>query len=194
MFMRFQMKLALLYMALVASNSFGRPVDNPSLQELWAAADLVAIIRPLSSTNASDQLTSAGPKYGPRNPKDYRAINTRCQIVLVLKTSPSLQGWAAMDLTLLHFRYAPNVPEFNGGRFIYFDFAPTELDLIVKGDPTHPLSQDTNPTYLAFLKRGLDGRFIPVTGHYDSEPSFRVVATPRGGAVRYAVEDGKRAQ
>jgi len=193
-FMRFQMKPALLCMALLASDSFGRPVYSPSLQELWAEADLVAVIRPLSSTNASDQLTSAGPKYGPRDPKDHRAMSTRCEIVLVMKTSSGLQGWATNELTLLHFRYAPNVPEFNGGRFIYFDFAPTELDLMVKGGPAHPVCVDTDPTYLAFLKRGLDGRFIPVTGHYDSEPSFRMMATPMGGAVRYAVEDGKRAK
>jgi hypothetical protein len=111
-----------------------------------------------------------------------------------MKTSAGLQGWATNELTLLHFRYAPSGVEFNGARFIYFDFAPAELELVVKGDPTHPLSRDTDPTYLAFLKRGLDGRFIPVTGHYDSEPSFRVMATPMGGAIRYAVEDGRRAK
>ncbi len=181
-------------MMLVASNSFGRPVYSPSFQKLWAEADLVAVIRPLSSTNASDQLTSAGPKYGPRNPKDYLAINTRCEVVLVMKTSATLQGWAAKELTLLHFRYAASLVEFNGGRFIYFDFAPTKLELMVMGDAAHPISWDSDPTYLAFLKRGLDGRFIPVTGHYDSEPSFRVLATPMGGQIRYAVEDGRRAR
>jgi len=188
------MKLALLCMALVALDSLGRPVSNPTLQEMWAEADLVAVIRPLFTTNATDQLTSAGPKYGPRDPKNYQAMNTRCEIVLVMKTSARLQGWATNELTLLHFRYAPGIPEFNGGRFIYFDFAPTELDLTVKGGPAHPVCVDTDPTYLAFLKRGLDGRFIPVMGHYDNEPSFRVMATPMGGAVRYALSDGKHAK
>jgi hypothetical protein len=111
-----------------------------------------------------------------------------------MKTSASLQGWAAQELTLLHFRYAPSIPEFNGGRFIYFDIAPTDLALVVKGDAAHPVSRDTDPMYLASLKRGPDGRFIPVTGHYDSEPSFCVLATPMDGATRYAVEDGKRAR
>ena len=185
------MKLALLCMALVALDSFGRPVSNPALQNMWAEADLVAVIRPLATTNATDQLTSAGPKYGPRDPRNYQAMNTRCEIVLVMKTAAGLQGWATNELTLLHFRYAPNVPEFNGGRFIYFDFAPTELELTVKGGPAHPVCVDTDPTYLAFLKRGPDDRFIPVTGHYDSEPSFRMMATPTGGAVRYALKDGK---
>ena len=158
---------------------------------MWAEADLVAVIKPLSTTNASDQLTSAGPKYGPRDPKNYQAMNTRCEIVLAMKTSGALHGWATNELTLLHFRYAPNFLEFNGGRFIYFDFAPTELDLTVKGSPKYPICVDTDPTYLAFLKRGPDGRFVPVTGHYDSEPSFRLMATPRGGAVRYPLKDGK---
>ena len=189
--MKCQMKLALLCMTVAALDSFGRPVSNPTFRQMWAEADLVAVIRPLVTTNATDQLTSAGPKYGQRDPKNYQALNTRCEIVLVMKIAAGLQGWATNEITLLHFRYAPDVPEFNGGRFIYFDFAPTELDLTVKGGPAHPVCVDTDPTYLAFLKRGPDGRFIPVTGHYDSEPSFRVMATPTGGAVRYALKDGK---
>jgi hypothetical protein len=51
---------------------------------------------------------------------------------------------------------------------------------------------DTDPALLAFLKRQRDGRFVPVTGHYHSEPSFRVLATPICGAVRYAVLNGIR--
>ncbi len=98
------------------------------------------------------------------------------------------------ELTLLHFRYAPTVPELNGGMFMYFDFPPTELNLHVKGGPRYPIGRDTDPTYMAFLKRGQDGRFIPVTGHYDSEPSFRVLIAPMGGAARYMIEDAKRAQ
>ena len=155
----------------------------------------MAVIRPLSTTNAPDQLTSAGPQYGPRNPKDYRAMNTRCQVVLVMKTSAGLQDWAADEMTLLHFRYAPDLPEFNGGQFICFDFAPAELAMTVKeGDRACPISRDTDPTYLAFLKRGPDGRFVPVTGHYDSEPSFRIIATPIGGAMRYAGKRAKQAE
>ena len=33
------------------------------------------------------------------------------------------------------------------------------------------------PAYLAFLKWHPDGRFRPVTGDYDSTPSFRLVST-----------------
>ena len=108
-----------------------------------------------------------------------------------MKASEVLQGCFTNEVTLLHFRSAPSHLEFNGGRFIYFDFAPTELAVIVKDGPGQPVCQDT-PTYLAFLKRGRGGRFVPVTGHYDSEPSFRVLATPVGGAVRYAIQDGPR--
>lgn len=172
----------------------GRTVEIPSIDDLWAKADLVAVIRPLATTNASDKLTSAGPQYGARDPQDYLALNTRCQVVLVMKKAEALQGWRTNELTILHFRYAPSIPEFNGGMFIYFDLPPTELHLIVKGDANHPIAQDNMPTYLAFLRRAPDGRFHPVTGHYDSETSFRVLATPLGGAVRYTVEDGNRKQ
>jgi hypothetical protein len=129
---------------------------------------------PLSTTIAPDKLTSAGPKYGVRDPRDYQALNTRCKVVLVMKKSEELQGWRTNELTLLHFRYAPSIPEFNGGMFMYFDMPPTELHLIVKGDVNHPIAQDRKPTYLAFLRRAPDGRFHPITGQYDSETSFRM--------------------
>ena len=189
--MRTPLAVGLLLLNLIGPLScLGRPVDSPPLEEMWAKADLVAVIQPLATTNASDQLTSAGPKYGPRDPKDYQALNTQCEVVLIMKTSERLKDWHAKAFTLLHFRYAPSFPEFNGGQFIYFDRPPTELNLIVKGDPTHPIAQDDKPAYLAFLTLQRDGRFHPVTGHYDGEPSFRVLATPQGGAIRYAIEDG----
>jgi hypothetical protein len=90
-------------------------------------------------------------------------------------------------LTVLHFRYAPNVLEFNGGRFVYFHRPPAQLAVIDADHPQNPVGKDADPTYLAFLTRAPDGRFHPVTGHYDSEPSFRLLATPIGGAVRYTL-------
>lgn len=170
----------------------GRPIDYPPIEILWARADLVAMIRPLTTTNAPDKLTSAGPNYGPRDPKDYQDMNTRFKVVLVMKTSEKLLGWRTNELTLLHFRYAESTLEFNGGLFMHFDFAPTELHLIVKGDATHPIYQDNNPTYLAFLKWAPDGRFHPATGQYDSEGSFLVLSTPEGSMFRYFIEDGIR--
>jgi len=147
---------------------------------------------PTATTNAVDKLTSAGPHYGPRDPKNYQALNTRFKIVLVMKKSEQLQGWRADELTLLHFRYADDVPEFNGGLFMYFDLPPTKLNVIVKGDASHPITEDRQPTYLAFLRRAPDGRFHPVAGQYDSEGSFRVLATPMYGAIRYAEEENLR--
>lgn len=169
----------------------GRPVELPSLDELWSKADLVAVLQPLSTTNATDRLTSAGPKYGPRNPGDYRAMNTRCRVLLVMKTSAVLPGWQEKELTLLHFCYAPSVPEFNGGNFVYFPMPPAKTEVVIKGDPARPLCLPAAPEYMAFLVRAWDGRFHPVTGHYDSEPSFRIVSTPSGGAWRYALDQGR---
>jgi len=187
--------VSLLLLGLMYSvHCLARPVEIPTLDDLYAKADLVAVIMPLSTTTAPDKLTSAGPKYGARDPRDYQALNTRCKVVLVMKKSEELQGWRTNELTLLHFRYAPSIPEFNGGMFMYFDLPETELNMIVKGDASHPIAQDRQPTYLAFLRRAPDGRFHPITGHYDSETSFRVLATPQGGAIRYAVEDGRRKQ
>ena len=117
---RVLVSLILLGFALPVS-CLARPVVLPALDELWAKADLVAVIRPLSMVDASDALASAGPSYGPRNPKDYRAMNTRCEVVLVMKASEKFSGWHSNELTILHFRYAPSIPEFNGGLFMYFD-------------------------------------------------------------------------
>ncbi len=172
-----------------------RPVEAPNLESLLAEADLVAVVRPLVSTNASDQLTSAGPKYGPRDPANYQALNTRCQVVLAMKKSARMRDWHTNELTILHFRYAPSLLEFNGGRFIFFHRSETRLSVVKRTQRDGGYNQlgmigDTEPpAYLAFLIWRKDGRFEPVTGHYDSEPSFRLLATPTGGQFSYAEAD-----
>lgn len=176
---------------LLAARSWARPANLMSYQEMCREADLVAIIRPLATTNATDDmLFLVGKRIGTGNSDDYRAMNTRCQVLNVLRTSYGLNHWASNELVILHFRYAPNIPEFNGGCFMYFDYPPTEIWSMVKGKWQYPIAVESMPKYLAFLKRHKDGRFIPVTGHYDSELSFRVLSIPSGGAIRYFARDG----
>ncbi len=181
-------------------SGLGRPVEVPKLESLLAEADLVAVIRPLASTKAPDQLTSAGPKYGPRDPANYQALNTRCEVVLAMKRSEKLRDWHTNALTILHFRYAPSLLEFNGGQFIFFHWSGTHLAVVKATQRDGSYNQlgmigvTEPPAYLAFLIWREDGRFEPVTGHYDSEPSFRLLATPTGGQFSYAEDDAARAK
>ncbi len=185
-------RIGLCICLLLATRVWARPVGGIPLQEMLKEADLVAVIRPLATTNAnaSDRLFSAGERYGPRNPDDYQSMNTRFQVLNILHTSYGLRQWNSNELVILHFRYAPNIPEFNGGCFMYFDYPPTEIWSMVRGKWQWPIGTESTPVYLAYLKRHKDGRFIPVTGQYDSEFSFRVLSTPSGGAIRYCYRDG----
>lgn len=167
----------------LSATSLARPVAIPTFEELWRDAQVVAIIRPLWSTKAPDQLTSAGPRYGPRDPKDFQALNTRFYVSVVLKEHDDLKASTAKEITLLHFR--PVTPEVNGGLFMFFEV------------PQHPPAQpdpacgpETGQHYLAFLMRQKDGRYVPVTGNYDSELSFCKLVKPMFEVMRYFQEDG----
>lgn len=171
--------------------AFARPVAIPELSELEAEADLVAIIQPISTAKASDRLTSAGPKYGPRDPADYQGLNTQFKVLLVLKTSAGLLPGKAVttgSITLLHFFFSAGPGEFNGGLFAYFNFPPTTLQTVASHRPGTRIAEGP-PTYLAFLKWNKDGRFRPVTGDYDSAPSFRILTTPHPAAWMYEADD-----
>lgn len=168
-----------------------RPVAIPSLPELFEKADLVAIIEPISTERASDQLTSAGPGYGPRDPDGYRGLNTKFNVLLVMKASPALPGGKESivgPITLLHFFFSAGPGEFNGGLFAYFNFPPTSLQTFASHRPSRKIGESA-PTYLAFLKWNKDGRFRPVTGDYDSSPSFRIVTTPHPDFAMYQADD-----
>jgi hypothetical protein len=172
---------------LLSIAAFARPIHIPELPELQAEADLVAIIQPISTAKASDRLTSAGPKYGPRDPADYQGLNTQFKVLLVLKVSP---GVAVPNgpITLLHFFFSAGPGEFNGGLFAYFNLPPTTLQTVASHRPGTKIAESP-PTYLAFLKWHKDGRFRPVTGDYDSAPSFRILTTPYSAGWMYEADD-----
>lgn len=163
----------------VAGICDGRPVRIPTLEELWGEAQVVAIIRPLWATNAPDQLTSAGPLYGPRDPKLFQALNTQFHVSVVLKQPEDSKPSIPKVITLLHFR--PVIPEVNGGLFMFFEFP----------EGSHAPVGGGGGEYLAFLKRQPDGRYVPITGNYDSELSFCKLVKPMFEVMRYFQEDGR---
>jgi hypothetical protein len=176
-----QIRLLLPLLAFLANEpAWARPVAIPELPELSEKADLVAIIQPVSTAKATDQLTSAGPSGGPRDPKDYVGLNTEFKVLLALKSSPALiesKGSTNGTITLLHFFFSAGPGELDGGLFAYFTFPPATLQTMASPRPNRKIAESP-PTYLAFLKWNADGHFRPVTGDYDSASSFRIVTTP----------------
>jgi hypothetical protein len=184
------MKTSLAFLILAvgcAAPALARPVDRLSLGELWSRADLVVVLAPTNTVKTADQFPQAGEPVRIERPEKYQGFNTTCHVEAVFKRAGAATNFNARSLTLLHFGYArPQLP-FNGAFFIYFELPPawhvvTVAHTVVSGrsstsrvDPMWIGTSD-RPTYLAFLRRREDGRFEPVTGHYDAALSFRVMA------------------
>lgn len=171
----------------LAMPALARPVDFPSLGELWSRADLVAVIAPTNTVKTQDRFPQKGEPVFIRQPEEYQGFNTTCGVERVFKRAGAATNFHAGLLTLLHFGYAnPQLP-FNGAFFIYFELPPawhvvTVAHSLTNGptltsrvDPRW-IGTSRRPTYLAFLRRHADGRYEPVTGHYEAALSFRVLA------------------
>ncbi|RPI23771.1 MAG: MBL fold metallo-hydrolase [Acidobacteria bacterium] len=177
-------------LVLLGTVSFGqaRPVGFPKLSQMWEQADLVVVIQPLSREQTSDQLD---PKYVQHYRPDwrYQGFNTRCKIVEVLKKAASVPDFKEPEIRIRHFGYT-GPGEFNGGVFAYFHLPPKKY-------ATYPASADfrsaetdlpigySDLVFLAFLKARPDGRFDPLTGDYDSSPSFRILSATFSGTRHY---------
>jgi hypothetical protein len=154
---------------LCASNCFARLGPLWPYEKLVAESDAVAIIEPIKNEPAQDTF----PGYGYGHPTNhFTATDTRFKIHAVLK------GEAMKELTILHFSYSTNVSMIaNGVSFIQFTIGSLEYEVTLRKDGK-PVGDKTiygpRPVmWMAFLKRRKDGRFEPVTGHYDASYSFR---------------------
>ena len=185
----------ILYTIMTVSTTYSRPVKvHYKTSELWEKADLVAVIQPQKTVKTQDQLTHAGPKYGPRNPDNYQGLNTEFKIESILKQSNTNNSNSETGLTILHFAYSAKAIEFNGAFFIYFHTQPTKFvtQAVQDGKTLHKGLNENgvtgeSPTYLAFLRKRKDERFEPVTGNYDAAPSFRILTIPLTGQMSFAI-------
>ena len=137
-------------------------------EKLVAESDIVVIVEPVENKSAQD--TFPGYSYGhPTN--RFSATDTRFKVHTVLK------GDAGKELTVLHFSYSTNVTMIgNGAGFIQVLTGPLQYEkrAVKDGKPVGGITTfQQQPVWIAFLKRRRDGRFEPVTGHYDSAYSFR---------------------
>lgn len=160
----------LLFACFCSTPSFGRLVPVWPYEKLVAESDVVAIVEPLENKPAKD--TFPGYTYG-HTTNDFAATDTRFRVHAVFK----MKGDAPKELTVLHFSYSTNVTLIaNGASFIRFLTGPLQYEkrALKDGKPVGGITMfHQQPMWLAFLKRREDGRFEPVTGHYDSAYSFR---------------------
>lgn len=172
-------------------HGYARPVTEPDLKEISEKADLVAILEPLSTTNATDAYLVGGGAIPISRAQDYQALNTQFKIHLILKRNQAAQawrGWRTDTLTVLHFTYVGDSPlDFNVPVFAYFALPPLSLSTAVSSRHGPVIAQGA-PRYLAFLRCREDGRFEPVTDQYESGFSFRVLTTPTLGEMHYYLD------
>jgi hypothetical protein len=162
-------------LSLTSSTLFARTVQVLSYEELVARSDVVAIVQPFDNQPAKD--TFPGYSYGHPT-TDFVATNTRFEVHVLLKGD----GESAEELTVVHFGYATKLTmTSNGANFIRFLVGPLQYEkrAVKLGTPVGGVTTfQQEPLWLAFLKRRDDGRFEPVTGHYDSARSFRELHEP----------------
>ena len=169
----------LLVAVFVGTSAFARLVPLWPYDKLLAEADIVVILEAIENEPAKDEFP--GNNYG--HPQaDFDATNTRFKVQSVLKTT----GDTPKELSVLHFTYSKRVNLIaNGASFIRFPigFITYEKRELKDGKPTGEVEHvKFQPMWLAFLKRRADGRFEPLTGHYDASYSFKEL---RGASASY---------
>lgn len=143
----------LLCLVLCVVTCVARVVPLWPYDKLVAESDVVAIIEPVENKPAVDEFPG-----GAGNPKrPFTATDTRFKVHTVLK------GVATNELTVLHFALSPstNLSVLMNG--------PSSIKFLVGGVTDFQQPRE----WIAFLKKRNDGRFEPVTGHYDPVYSFR---------------------
>jgi hypothetical protein len=161
-----------LFSVICAMTCVARLVVVWPYEKLVAESDLVAIVEPIENKPAQD--TFPEYSYGQAT-NEFTATDTRFKVDAVLK------GDAMKELTVLHFSYSTNVSIILGGpSFIQFYTGPLQYErrAVKNGKPVGGVTSFRQPPeWIAFLKRRSDGRFEPITGHYDPAYSFRELHT-----------------
>jgi hypothetical protein len=172
---RLTRNLAILLLLLTgAGPSDARILKLWRFDELVAESDVVAIIESIENVPAKDIFPFAGDAHPAT---DFAATNTRFKVAAILKAN----GEPLTELTVLHFNYSRRFPIVNGAHFVRFGIGPLQYEKrnVIDGKPAGGIvALQQQPVWLAFLKQREDGRFEPLTGHYDSALSFRELHTP----------------
>jgi hypothetical protein len=169
---------ACVVLALTIPSALARILPSWNYEKLLAAADVVVIIEALEVKPVKDEF----PKDAYGAWRGYEASDARFRVRGILKNN----GEAMKELTVLHFNYPKNTPIANGAQFIRFPVGaiayekrPMKDGKVIEGSVEHV---QYTPQWLAFLKRRPDGRYEPVSGHYDACMSFEEL---RGVSAAY---------
>jgi hypothetical protein len=115
----------------------GRLMEALSYEEMFAKADLVVIAKPLTNSD-SDERTTIAPSV------DVIGVNTEFEARLVFKGDRNVAKFV-----LHHYRLAnPDEPLVNRPAFASF-------------------TPDESKSFLLFLMKDSDGRYVPVGGQLD---------------------------
>ena len=146
------MKSLLCFIILLAISPSGvaRSFKLWSDQELFEAADLVVIARPLTSVDAPEKKGVPG-----KPPFPVTAVSTEFQVQEVKKGQRGIR------------------------RFILHHYRMDSAGVVANGPNLISFNLSENPPYLLFLKKEADGRYAPVSGQTDlAMDSVRKVSDP----------------
>ena len=139
---------------------FARPTKLYTYGKLVSESDLVVIAVALETKDVTDQQLDDELE----GLEDYvQCVTTSFQIEAVIK------GDIRTDrLSVLHYRFKPGPPVVNGPVVVRFEHeGPVKADELLNGKPL----RGPPPTYLLFLKRTHDRKFVPVSGQLDPDSS-----------------------
>jgi hypothetical protein len=157
----------------LALQANARLVEDWTFEKLVARSDVVVIVQAIKTKKTEDLFPDFS--YG-HSLADFTAFETIFSVKAFLKGGPINNN----TLTLLHFTYSSRFSEStsNGAAFISFMHGPLGIRKHVFKEAKEIgiiRYSEIEPNYLAFLRCRDDGRYEPISGHYDSSDSFREI-------------------
>lgn len=122
-------------------------------KKLFKESDVVVIATVVKTDDTDDKF--------PGHEREFKGQDTEFEIQKVIQGDVDGER-----LKLLHFKYV-GTPPANGPMLVKFEPGlETEGFMMAQAE------------YMLFLKRTDDGRYVPVSGQYDSEDSVKILSPP----------------
>lgn len=139
-----------------------RPIPIWNYNNLFKSSDLILIVRPVSTRDATEADRVIPPKF---DPDILAGVVSHFQVAHVVKGA-----YGQKEFDLVHFRVNANELRKRGGLVN----GPFLASFPVKKDrPPHDGDDMHGTCYMLFLKKQGDGRFECVSGQYDSAFSVK---------------------
>ncbi|MEO6053438.1 MAG: hypothetical protein ABIP97_05440 [Chthoniobacterales bacterium] len=157
-------------------NAEARGVHVLTYEELFAMADVVVIIEPISTEKTADKYPD--DSHLPES-SSFISYNTTFKVLGALKGAVNTEK----PFVVLYFNYPENTARANGADFISFALEPIQFSGIIKrneNDAGEAIGSlfGGKPRWLAFLKKRDGGRYESVSDPYDAAMSFQEIHHP----------------